>query len=261
WGASGLGDAVYRALADSMAVLLSEAPALDTLCSETVADLLPPTAETVAALLGRVVKANRSALPMMITLLLDRLPEVAGLLPTVREGQQAAAIQAATDEAAGLLLRQLDQPVGGVQTRIAAGTLVDAGAAAGRIATLLTHLDTPDAKPGRREHLRAVRQRLNAGCKARFVSGLQDELLARLRPASDPVDIVALETAARGLRVLESEARAVGGGATYDLLLGKAAEAIGCDAMRDRLTRVEQVRLVEILSGSDAALAMADELG
>ena len=261
WGATGLGEAVYRPLAASVAALLGEAPALDALCSETVADLLPPAAETVSGLLGRVVTANQAALPMMIVLLLDRLPEAAGLLPSVREGRQAAVILAAAEEAADLVLGQLDQPSGGVQMRIAAGTLVEAGAVAGRIATLLTHLDTPDARPRRREHLRAVRQRLNAGCKDRFVSDLQDDLLARLQPASDPVDIAALEAAARGLRVLESEARAVGGGATYDLLLGKAAEAIGCDAMRDRLARVEQVRLVEILSGSDAALAMVDGLG
>jgi hypothetical protein len=61
------------------------------------------------------------------------------------------------------------------------------------------------------------------------------------------------------LRVLEVGARLAGSGATYDLLLGKAAEAIKGNAMRDRLTLVDQVRLVEILSGSDAALAMLDQ--
>jgi hypothetical protein len=261
WNSTALGAAVYRPLADSVAALLAEAPALDALCSDSVADLLPPTAATIAALLRRVAKSNRAALPMMITLLLDRLPEAAGLLPTAREGSHAAAIQAATDEAADILLGQLDQPAGGIETRVGAGTLADAAAAAGRIATLLTHLETPTAKPERRDRLRAMRQRLNAGCKARFVSALQDELLAPLQhggAASDPVDVLALEAAARGLRVLESEARAVGGGSTYDLLLGKAAEAIKGDAMRDRLAPVEQIRLVEILSGSDAALAMFD---
>ena len=259
WNTTALGATAYRSLAGSVAALLAEAPALDALCSASVADLLPPTAETVAALLARVAKANQAALPMMITLLLDRLPEAAGLLPTAREGQQAAAIQAAAEEAADLLLAQLDQPAGGIQMRIAAGTLLEAGAAASRVATLLTHLETPDAKPLRRDQLRAVRQRLNAGCKARFVSALEHELLAPLQHRADPMDIAALETAARGLRVLESEARAVGGGSIYDLLLRKAAEAIKADATRDRLTPVEQLRLVEILSGSDAALAMLDQ--
>ena len=87
---------------------------------------------------------NPAALPMMITLLLDRLPEAAGLLPQAREGQAAAAIQAAMDKAADLLLGQLGQLAGGTEARIAAGTLAEAGAAAGRIATLLTHLETPN---------------------------------------------------------------------------------------------------------------------
>ena len=115
--------------------------------------------------------------------------------------------------------------------------------------------------PRQRDRMRAVRQRLEADCKARFASGLEEELLAplqRLGIAPAPADIPALESAARGLRVLETEARVVGSGSTYDLLLGKAAEAIKDDAMRDRLSRSDQIRLVEILSGPDAALAMLD---
>ena len=107
-----------------------------------------------------------------------------------------------------------------------------------------------------------MRRRLNAGCKARFVSALQDDLLAPLQHTGAPLtpaDITALEAAARGLRILEVGARLAGGGSTYDLLLGKAAEAIKGNAMRDRLTLMDQVRLVEILSGSDAALAMLDQ--
>jgi hypothetical protein len=263
WDRTELGEAAYRSLASIVATLLTEVPALDTLCSETATGVLPPSAETVTALLGRVAKMNQAALPMMITLLLDRLPEVAGLLPDAREGPEAAAIQAAMGDAADLLLGQLDQPVGGAETRIASGTLADAGAAASRIATLLAHLDSPNAKPRRRDRLRGVRQRLNAGCMARFVSALQDELLGPLQHTDSPLaeaDIPALETVARGLRVLEAGARVAGGGSTYDFLLGKATEAIEGSATRDHMALVDQLRLVEILSGSDAALAMLDRL-
>jgi hypothetical protein len=261
WKAAKLGEAAYRPLASIVATLLTEAAALDTLCLETATGLLPPTAEIVTALLGRVAKMNPAALSMMITLLLDRLPEAAGLLPQARDGQAAAAIQAAMDKAADLLLGQLGQLAGGTEARIAAGTLAEAGATASRIATLLTHLETPTVEPRRRDRLRAVRRRLNAGCKARFVSALQADLLAPLQhtgPPLTPADITALEAAARGLRVLENGARLAGSGSTYDLLLGKAAEAIKGNAMRDRLSLTDQVRLVEILSGSDAALALLD---
>ena len=262
WDATTLGEPAYRPLADSVAALLAEAPALDTLCSDTTTGLLPATAETVAPLLGRLAKTNPAALPMMITLLLDRLPEAAGLLPQAHEGQAAAAIQTALNTATDHLLGPPGDSAGGAGARVAAGTLAEAGTAASRIATLLTHLETASAKPPQRDRLRAVRRQLHAACKARFVSALQDELLAPLRHSITlltPADITALETAARGLRILEAGARVAGGGPTYDLLLCKAAEAIRANAMRDRLARADQVRLVEILSGPDAALAMLDQ--
>jgi hypothetical protein len=262
WDATELGEVAYRPLADVIAALLAESPTLDTLCAETATGLLPPGAEVVVALLSRIAKMNQAALPIMITLLLDRLPQSASLLPRAREGQEAATMQAAMEVAVDLLLGQFDQPAGIAEARIAAGTLADAGASVSRIATLLAHLETPNIKPKRRDRLRVVRQRLDAACKARFVSALQDDLLAPLQHRDVrlfPTDITALEAAARGLRVLETEARAVGSGATYDLLLRKAVEAIKDNTMQDRLTLVDQLRLVEILNGSDAALAMLDQ--
>jgi hypothetical protein len=260
WDATDLGEAAYRPLAGVVAAMLTEAAALDTLCADSATGLLPPAPETVAALLNRVATMNQAALPMMITLLLDRLPEVASMLPNIQEGKQGAVIRAAMDDAADFLLGQLDQPAGTTETRIASGTLAEAGAAASRIATLLAQLETPNAKPRRRDRLRSVRQRLDAGCKARFVSAMQDELLTPLQDAGQPADLRALESTARGLRVLETEARVVGSGPTYDMLLGKAVEAIKGSAMRDRLGLADQLRLVEILSGSDAALAMLDAM-
>jgi hypothetical protein len=255
--ATALGAPAYRALASLVATLLAGAPALDTLCAETASRLLAPDAETVAALLARVVHANPVALPAMVTLLLDRLPETAGLFH-VRDGKQAAAIRAAMDAAADRLLGQLDQPAAGPKARIAAGTLADTGATVKRIATLLRHMETPDAPAPRRERLRSVRQRLDSDCKARFIKGLRDDLLAPLRHPEAAPDIAALEAAARGLRILAAEARVAGSGPTYDLLLAKTAEAMTSHTVRDRLSLVDRLRLVELLQGPDAALAMLD---
>jgi hypothetical protein len=261
WEATGLGDMHYRPLANAIASILLEAPILDTLHAEAATGLLPPPRDAIEAMLTRVARTNGGALPMMIAILLDRLPASADLLAAANTGPEATGIRAAMEEAGDLLLRQLDQE-DATETRIASGTLADAGAAVSRITALLKHLDISGAQPQRRERVRAVRQRLEAGCKARFAAGLQDELLAPLNQmgiAPTPADIPGLEAAARGLRVLETEGRVVGSGSTYDLLLGNAADAIKDSAMRDRLSRADQIRLVEILSGPKAALEMLDQ--
>ena len=251
WDATELGDPVYRPLAGMVATLLGQATALDALCAETANGMLPPRAESIDPILTRVATTNLAALPMTITLLLTRLPQAAALLAQSSVGPDGAVV-AALDQAADLLLRQLEE-ADGIEVRIATGSLADSGSAVKGIATLLRLLDSANAHPRRRETLRAVRDRLDAGCKARFASGLQDDLLLPLRQlgaSPGSATILALEAAARGLRVLETEARTFGSGATYDRLLGTAAAAIGSRTMREVLSLADQVRLVEIVAGA-----------
>ena len=256
WGESGLGTAGYRPLADAVAAVLGEAVGLDGLRVDAAFGLVAAKPEAIAAMLGRVARVRGGALAMTIAVLLDRLPEAADLLCASRCGLPDGVIRGAADDAAELLLRRLEQQ-DGVGRSIAAGSLADAGAAAARIASLLRQLGLAAADDRRRERLGAARRHLAAACRARFAAGLQEQLLAPL--AAGAVEPAALEVAARGLRVLETEARVVGDGATYDLLLSKATEAISAAAMRGRMGRGEQLRLVEILAGSDAAVAMLDQ--
>jgi hypothetical protein len=256
WETTGLGPAIYPPLASAIAVLLGQAAALEALATATAHGLLPPNPQRIEAMLAAVTATHLPALPMMVALLLARVPEAASVLPTAHSGATGAAVQAALGQAAGRLLQQLDED-DGAEVRIGSGSLGDAGASAGRIAALLGQLDAASANPRQRLRIQAIRKKLDASCKARFGAGLELELLIPLNQA-EPAAMHALETAARGLRVLETEGRQMGSGATYDLLLHKAAEAIGSPAMRERLARVDQVRLVEILSGPDAALAILE---
>jgi hypothetical protein len=194
--------------------------------------------------------------------LLDSVPQVDGLLRPAQTGAAGTATLAAVDEAADMLLRQLNQ-ADGIDTRIVKATLSNAAAATSRIVMLLAHLADTAAKPARREQLRVLRRRLNAACMARFVSGLRNELLTPLqRPgvSLSHAEMRVLEAAARGLRVLETAARAVGSGPAYGLLLDQAVEAITNHPMGDKLALADRLRLVEILAGPDAALAMLDQL-
>ncbi len=261
WTTTRLGHRNYRRLAGVVASLLAEAAIVDTLRAEAATGLLQPDPEVINGILRRMSRADDAALPMMIALMLDGVSDAAALLPSRPTRHEASAMQASIAEASDLLLWHLDREEG-AETRVAAGTLADASAAVKRIAALLQQLDAVNVDPKRRDRLRAVRQRLDADCKARFVSGLQDELLSPLQHVGvppEPARIPAIESAARGLRRLAVEGRAVGSGATYRLLLDKAATVIKSAAMRDRLAAVDQLRLVEILIGSDAALALLEQ--
>ena len=261
WQATKLNEAAWLALANIIAALLAQAASLDTVCAETVDGLLPPRPEVITRMLGKTMAASPPALPMLIALMLTRLPQTVALIMPKYLGPEAGAIHAALDQAADRLLRQLEDK-NGTETRIAAGTLADAGTEATQIVTLLDQLRAGIVSPRRREQMQAIRERLDASCKARFIAGLQDEVLTpmlHLGTGSNPAVIPAIETAARGLRILEMAARAVGSGGVYDRLLAEATEAVKADIMRDKLTLVDQVRLVEILKGSDAALAMLEQ--
>jgi hypothetical protein len=258
WQTSGLTLLAYRPLADCVAALLHEAASLEALCAETANGLLPVRPGAVTAMLDRVMAVNHAALPMLIALLLVRLPEAAASIVSMTTGSKSMPIRAAMDRGIDRVLRQLSLDRG-TEDFIAAGTLADAGAAAGHIKTLLTQLDGPSSRPQRREQLRSIRQRLDASCKARFTAGLEGELLSPLRQLTNTPNrsvMAALEAAARSLRMLEIEARAIGSGAAYDLLLRRAADMIKGGGMGNHLGAVDQVRLVELLAGPEAALAM-----
>lgn len=256
WERTELGPAVYSSLAACITALLGQAGALETMAAGTANGLLPPDEQRIAAILTGVAASHLPALPMMIALLLARVPESAAALPQAHSGATGVAVQAALDQAAERLLLQLDEDAG-IEARIGSGSLRDAGVAAGWTASLLRQLDTGAANPRRRTHIQAIRKKLDADCKARFAAGLEHELLAPLNDPA-PLAVQALEATARSLRALETEARTIGSGTTYDRLLNKAAEAIGVRAMEGGMDLVDQMRLVEILSGPEAAMALLE---
>lgn len=333
WDRSGIAPARYPALAARLAALLNQAGALDALADATANGLLAPEPQPIHAVLAGVITAHPPALPMVMTILLARIPECASTLSTLlpatllpaapqtatrpsatprsgwlpsnaplpaaplpaapapvaplpaafapvtppsrksglHPGTQnnaaagtttVASFRAAFDAAADLLIRRMECEDGGFAA-IASGSLSDAGASAGWIAALLEHLNAGAGNPRRQARLRAVRTKLNARFLTRFTTGCDHDLMNPLRdPAlgsiAPPSSIAALESAARGLRILETEARILGGGATYDRLLADAAKLAADPASCRWLDRVDRIRLVEILAGPQAALTMLD---
>ena len=74
-----------------------------------------------------------------------------------------------------------------------------------------------------------------------------------------PGDIAALETAARDIRRFEHVARRISGSDHYDRLLRNMINTLGPNTADDSDSRVDRLRLAEILLGPEKALQMLVE--
>jgi hypothetical protein len=257
WADTGLSDRQFRHLARIAAAVLGQAPALDALYADTANGLLPPRPEAIHAVLQGAADLSEHALPMVICLMLTRLPEAAKVLDDFYTGQKASGMLTALEQAKDLLISQLETE--GPGARIAAGSLLAASVTARNLEKLLTHLGSTTKDPLRRTRVDRIRGQLDTACRARFQTSLEKELVERVADPTalmSPRAIPDLEATARGLRALETEARAVGGGRSYDMLLAQAARTVKSAQMKEHLGLADRMRMVEILEGPEAALAM-----
>ncbi len=129
---------------------------------------------------------------------------------------------------------------------------------AGHIAALLDAIETPGARPGLRADAQRIRDQANEACQSRLLQALDQDFLPKLAAAGAELDdaaVAALESDARGLRRLATAGRRFGAAAPYDKLLGRTA-AGACASASSTLTRMERLRVAELLVGTDAALKL-----
>lgn len=129
---------------------------------------------------------------------------------------------------------------------------------AAHVAALLDAIEGPGARPTLRSHAQRIRQVADEACQSRLLQALDQEFLPKLATAGVALDdaaVTGLESVARGLRRLAMAGRRFGAAAMYDKLLGRTA-AGACASINSTLTRMERLRLAELLIGSDAALKL-----
>jgi hypothetical protein len=260
WETTGLSMQVCRPLARRIGALLFQADRLRHLTLNAAEGLAPPDAEVLRTIVDEVIKCDPDAQPMILALLLARIPEAAPALAKVAilMGQRGgASLRHAGEQAVDLLLDQLEA-LGGSEARMGGHDLMEAGASVRRLTSLLGALETEHMPPDRRDRLTQIRARIKTECQALFVERLSTDLLDPLRACS-PDSGWELEAAARGLRALETEARRVGDDKAYDVLLRQAADMVRETTAQGGLDRVEGLRLMEIVAGPEAALALFGE--
>lgn len=248
WGeATGLGAADHAAIARTIACVLAEAVWIHTsmrACAEGVG----PSAEDVLARLTAAVSGRHpDAEEPLLAVVLARFPGATGLIApaAVRTTRSAQPIEAAV----GFLLDRLEAlPLSG------AGA-IETETAVQQAADLLDGLEAPGPgqRPSGKPRIERLRRVLDERCRARFADELAHHVLAPLAQGAAQGQIEALEETARRLRRLELAGRRLGGGEHYDRIVRAAVRDIGA-SMPGSL--VERARLVEILAGPDAALAL-----
>ena len=250
--ASGLAFADYAELAATIASVLAEAPAIEALAATGRL----PADEAVRAVLARSERRGGMAAASVMAVLLARLPLPGQVL--------ALACEPASSEGGRPAEDAMDHCLARLQTTVAAGSAEDRGLTeaaldAARVAAMLAGLEGSATKE-RRRRLEQIRQQADTLCLGRFgraATATMAQVGVTLLTGDDDAAVSALETAARDLRRLETAGRRLGSGEQYDAMLHALSAAV---RTTDRsLELADRVRLVEILCGPDAALALLEE--
>jgi hypothetical protein len=212
----------------------------------------------VRAALQAVVPAGLHPLTAALAVLVGRAanPGQVAMVAAQLEPQCRAPAQEALDRILDVPPPQLD--------------LLDLAAATAAAAALVARLEDLERcsliHGERQRRLLGLRRAADEACRERFLAGIEAQVMgpAGQMLASGAVNdaaVQALETGARQLRALEQVGRRLGGGGAYDKAMAAMTEALArlgpiAGTGPDDLRRMDLARLVEILSGPDAAMQM-----
>jgi hypothetical protein len=262
WAVTGLPAVLFESLAGSAAAVLEHAVGIDRLAEEARFGLKPDD-EAIDAMLNRAASRGAEAWALLIATLLGHLADAAPIVARLAAdlgNSSNPAVRSRAEQVADALLDRLDAP--SPSAGLIAGTdLARAGTEVRRAALLLDTLDRPGTSAGRRQRVQGLRRQLDGSSRARFQAGLEKAFMAPLRTrvsGGEQDAVEELEAAVRALRDLEGAGRRLGDPAFYDRLLADAARQVEGLPEQANFSRVDKVRLVELISGADQALALLD---
>lgn len=248
WGlTTGLPEGCYPEIRANIAAVLHQAVPLSQRTHGTVG--VDP-APAVTAILNATQAQHPAGLGIVLAVLLaDGVTAAPVLLAALAMpgAQVDLAVEHTLDRAQHVLITVLPS-VG----------LAAASFQAAHVAALLDAIEAPGVRPALRAHAQRTRQLADEACRSRLLQALEQEFLPKLAASGAELDdaaVTGLESVARGLRRLATAGRRFGAAAVYDKLLGRTA-AGACASISSRLTRMERLRLAELLVGSDAALKL-----
>ncbi|MFL5282000.1 MAG: hypothetical protein ACJ8AW_13680 [Rhodopila sp.] len=259
---SGLPEAVFEPLARATATVWRRASQLRLLFRTGQIGALKAEPTAVEMILAGTPTESMLGCAMVARLILLQSPfaprYVRLFASATGNGGDQVFLQKVITNAFDEVIKDMERP-GAFAATIAHASLDQAADRLRNVMTLLlqTELDASSRIPGPR--LKAVRENLTAACGDRISAGMKAEVLAPLTAAAgllSGVEQTQIEAAARDLRMVESAARSLGDATDHNTVLEAGIHAAAAARHRGVLSRMGQIRLIEILAGPEAALRM-----
>jgi hypothetical protein len=262
WSDTGVRNTAYQPLVRAIAAVLRRAPQLRCLLRDADVAALDADERAIAEILRDITDEPAEGCAMIAQLILLQSPRAAPLLrrsvtlsaTTAQRALLSKAIAHGTEQA----LNQMESGTGLV-AEIERIHFTDIGDHVRRITAVLSEIGQDTGGSAHVKRLKAIRTKLDEVCRLRFADGLSEGLIQPLTAGSaevDPAGQVQMEMRARELRKLETVVRTAGGSVNYDALLLQASETVQAASAAGMLTPARKYRLVEILSGPEAATAL-----
>jgi hypothetical protein len=266
WEETGLRPALFAPIARAIATVLRRATLLLTLLRDAELGVLDVDEQAIRKIIANMTGEPPEGCAMVFKLILGRLPHAAPLLRRLAAASGTPAertlLLTATDRGTEDIIFDMES-LSDLTEGLREGPLAAVGTEVQRIAGLLQDISDDSNAARHRARLIKIREKLHTVCRERFVDGMTNGLIAPLAVATAAVDSAGqqqLETCARNLRTVEMAGRKLGNPSTYDALLCKASETVQAAAQSGNLGAVRALRLVEILSGPEAAEAMYQKI-
>ncbi len=240
----------YAPIVRTVGAVLRRATLIDAACNA-----LGPAADHALGELLAGLSDTPDVLAVILPVLLERHAHPDHVLNAVRASCPPDKRHSAADAAA----RSAIEAAGAVLIQLETAELATAGQQFGRVASLLAGLDQLRPTGARQDEAAQMRRQADEACRDRLSKAIAQDLLEPLAAASAaPTDeeIDGLETVARDVRRLEGIGRQLGNPVSYGALLRQATMSLTDGASSSPLPAADRVRLVELLSGPDAAWAM-----
>lgn len=251
--ATGLQLADHAALRRMVVSVLRQAPAIARQVPRN-----PPNRVAIGELLTEAA-AEPETLGVLISVMMQWIPSAAAMILSITSAHASPT---------GLPGRTAtERAVEHVLDTIEADPVVAPDGAPGldklrRTVAMLDELSDGSAdRPARSARIAATRARIDTTCRSHFETSLQARVLAPLAaPLPQQAEASeALEDAARDLRRFEQVARRINNSDAYDRMLRSTGPLLSPRPGDDAQSRVDRLRLAEILLGPEQALQMLVE--